>query len=229
MWDFRSILAAGYLSLNPCPVFGEDLLYFFYGRPAYRRAANPVTTSARAPMVFVLRPDAVKSLRRVFPFDSGAFPHRYSLWLAHGMTLDDFALDPDPISALRHVSAFFATNRQYWNCEPASLPAAAGAEMEVETLFRVFQDTRPPEDLDDRRHAVEAQFDWQVPVDDKHILAIVLPAQSLDHKEIKDFRSSAGMGIEFVGYELNRHKSATEYQALLEGYAKDIQEKRGFL
>lgn len=229
MWRFRSIVELGYLSPVRCKVFEEDLVYFFYGRPAYRREADPIVTSPKAPVVLVLHPTVLKLPQRVFPFDTGAFPKRFARWLVHGMELRHFQLDADARSPPRHVSAFFLSNRNYLNCDAKTQPTASGAEVEAETLFRIYNDTTSTDDVDDRRHAVEVQINSSIPLHGSHILAIILPTQCLDHEFIRTFRATTGGSIEFLGYELNRHKNSKEYQQTLEDQSTTLQAKRGML
>ncbi len=229
MWHFRTIVESGYLSPVRCTVFDEDLVYFFYGRPAYRRAADPIVTSPKAPVVLILSPEVLKLPHRVFPFDSGAFPKRFKRWLMDEMELHHFELDADEGSPPRHVAAFFQNNNNYLNCVTTTQPAASGAEMEAETLYRIYNDTTSTDEIDDRRHAVEVQINSRIPLDDSHILAIILPNQCLDYEFIKTFRATTAGRIEFLGYELNRHKGSKEYQQTLEDKSRDVQARRGML
>lgn len=222
MWQFQSIVESGFLSPQECKVFNEDISYFFYGRPAYRRAVDPVITSAKAPVVIIFNPVSITIPKRIFPFDSGAFPDRYKTWLATGMKRENFELDADMVSPLRHVSAFFQNNLNYWECTTCIQPKATGAELEAETLCKIYNDTSPPGGADDRKHAVELQIDHPIPLDDKAILAIILPRQCLDYEFVKSFKATTGFGIDFIGYDLNHHKSAAEYQSSLEDRAKEL-------
>ncbi|SEK00155.1 hypothetical protein SAMN05518849_1256 [Sphingobium sp. AP50] len=80
----------------PCPVFNkEPLIYFFYGRPAYRASAQIQSNGldAYAPICIIMKPDAADP-RRIFPFDSGAFHHHLLAdFTHHRMMKEDFELD----------------------------------------------------------------------------------------------------------------------------------------
>src|SRR4051794_32489580 len=57
-----------------CNVFGgEKLVYFFIGRPAYKMPAVESPSEWQMPVAFVIRFDKPPPIKRVFPFDSGAF------------------------------------------------------------------------------------------------------------------------------------------------------------
>jgi hypothetical protein len=85
----KSFISSGTIAVNRCKVLDEDLLYFFYGRPAFRRAEEEqLRLTSKAPVVIVLKADLVASGLRMFPFDSGAFMKgRYHNWMHPGMTL----------------------------------------------------------------------------------------------------------------------------------------------
>jgi hypothetical protein len=70
-----SIQSSNTLQASACKVFGEPLLYFFYGRPAYRDASqtSPTRDVGFYPICFVFRPGTIaKGAKRLYPFDSGA-------------------------------------------------------------------------------------------------------------------------------------------------------------
>jgi hypothetical protein len=99
----RNILESGMFVPRLCPVFKKDLLYFFYGRPAYRKSTGEsIGIPARAPVVFVLAPDLVDMGVRVFPFDTGAYAAgRYGRWIHESMVMEDFEMpcrDEAPLS-----------------------------------------------------------------------------------------------------------------------------------
>lgn len=55
-----------------CDFFQEELLYFFYARPAKRTNQKYVLAYLAAPVVFIVKPE-LDEIKRVFPFDSGAY------------------------------------------------------------------------------------------------------------------------------------------------------------
>lgn len=227
MWRLAKITREGKISPQHCEVFKEDLLYFFYGRPAYRKVSGEsVNTTAKAPAVILFKPQAVQPVKRIYPFDSGAFPKLYSRWLAGGMHLDDFALGDDALMAQRHVRAFFGSNRNYLLCSAMSPTGVTGVEYEVETLVRMYQDTGAGGAGDDRRHAVELQIDHVVEFKSDTIFAVVLPEECMDRPELVALEAA---GIELVGYQLVKQRPESEYQTELESLARAAQRKAGAL
>src|SRR5687767_8625375 len=65
-YTLQKIIQRGELhSTTPCDVFDERLSYFFYGRPAYRKAcATSMRTTARAPVVILMSSDIFAARRR---------------------------------------------------------------------------------------------------------------------------------------------------------------------
>src|SRR5262245_61130835 len=96
-----------------CSVFKEHLIYLFYGRPAYRssRGLTPSGLIAYLPICFVFRLNCqVGSLRRVYPFDSGA---AYQGFYHPHIAAEDarkYELPPMVETAMRIVATFFQTN-----------------------------------------------------------------------------------------------------------------------
>lgn len=96
-YSFRDIMGNEALVPSPCRIFGSDLVYLFYGRPAYRSAAELESNGIDAywPVCFVMEPGAAAAMR-IYPFDSGAFHHgRFSRLTHLKMIKEDFELDPD--------------------------------------------------------------------------------------------------------------------------------------
>ena len=63
------------LKTTVCPVFKKELLYFFYGKPAYYVAdkeTNSRTDELYCPCCFILDETKIK-INTVYPFDSGGF------------------------------------------------------------------------------------------------------------------------------------------------------------
>src|ERR1051326_8278933 len=68
-------LTEGSIKPHDCPIFdGEALTYFFYGRPSFRPNAqeNPSGLGHYFPVVLLFRPEKIPTIKRIFPFDSGA-------------------------------------------------------------------------------------------------------------------------------------------------------------
>jgi hypothetical protein len=114
---FEDALQDGEIRPQTCNVFtGEALTYFFYGRPSFRpnADANPSGLVHYFPVCLLFDPNQVTSLKRVFPFDSGAFHHGfYGAYLHKKMKLGDFGLEPDLATPGKLISLFFGSVPSY--------------------------------------------------------------------------------------------------------------------
>src|SRR3989344_871882 len=156
IWAFRAVISGpGTLQPQLCPILNEALLYFFYGRPAYRpnSASPPTSAPGHAPVCFVLAPDCLPSIQRIYPFDSGAFKF-YSAQLHDRMTLDDFALDPQPDTAPRVVGAFFGSNEAYYDGRAISAKTFDPLELEAQCYHNLVLE-KGTTTYDDRRGTIE--------------------------------------------------------------------------
>lgn len=224
----RRIIEEGQLAPCACPVFGESLLYFFYGRPAYRfNEQGSMRISGRAPVVIVLDPDIIAEGKRLHPFDTGAFENkRYTEWLHESMQLADFELACPSDAPQRHVSSFFGTNMDYLLLKARKPTQPYPGEYEVDSLVALLTDPST-ERADDRRIAVELQTDKPIPFRSPQIKALILPDELRQAPWMSAFETGAGADVELVTYDLTPLKKAGEYQGLLERETVQIQKKWG--
>lgn len=77
--NFRNIIDNDELSTKNCSVFKKDLLYLFYGRPAFKVSqGSPINNDSTVkPVCFLIKADAIKSFECIYPFDSGAYMGGY--------------------------------------------------------------------------------------------------------------------------------------------------------
>lgn len=224
-YAFRSMVHSGFFAPNPCPVFGEDLLYFFYGRPAFR-LSDTIGMNARAPVIVVLDPSLICRGKRLFPFDTGAFAKkRFQKWVHDNMQLADFELACTDEAPRRHVQSFFGTNKAYLYVKPANPPLPYEGEFEVESIVSMLTD-RDSEQSDDRRLAIELQVDEPVPFDVSSVLALIFPDELRQAAWLDSYLKGSGAGIEILTYVLQPLKKASDYQVSLEEKAIEVQERR---
>jgi hypothetical protein len=97
-----------------CNVFkGEKLCYLFVGRAAYKGkdALNPEPW--QLPSVFVMRFNTPPPLKRIHPFDTGAFDRARMPDYLTTFKLDDFNVGTDQDQIGRLISLYFETSRRY--------------------------------------------------------------------------------------------------------------------
>lgn len=214
----------GTIKPQPCTVFKEDLIYAFYGRPAYRsRHEGSIGLAARAPVIMVLKPELIARGTRLYPFDTGAYAAgRYRRWLHSNAAVDDFGLPATSEAARKHVSAFFQSNKNYLTVHPTMPSVAYHGEFEVEQLAHILFDLDAVE-ADTRRIAMELQVDTPLPLDQTIIDALVLPSELQDAPWYQAFRDGSGAGIKIKPYNLQLNRRLEEYQLLLEEIVVSIQ------
>lgn len=228
-YRLRSIIETGLFTPNHCRVFDENLLYFFYGRPAFRKEEDQqFRLSSRAPVVVILSPDLIDEGKRLFPFDTGAFEDRYRKWMHPSMKLCDFELACSGDEPQRHVAAFFGTNTDYLRLKYCNPPLPYKGEFEVESIVELLKD--PDTGVaDDRRMAMELQVGDKVKFDTSSIWALIVPDELLQAPFFVDFRNGIGIGVELITYEIVPLRKAGHYQGLLEEKASSMQKSRGLI
>jgi len=183
---FSGIAASNSLEPNDCAVFGESLVYLFYGRPAYRPSghAAPGEGLPLCPVCFVFKPRTVsRMIRRLYPCDSGAVATERFAPEITSADLAALALEPQIESARRAVSLLFDRNAQYFVGK-----AVVGKTFASGTLERRFYELllRPgPVDYDDRKSAIEVQVDHAISLTDQ-LLFVVLPSEFLEAPAIRN-------------------------------------------
>lgn len=180
------VLAAGTLNPTPCPVYGADLLYLFYGRPAYKPASGVGASGILdlAPICLMLDPQLLDAAIRAVPFDSGGFA-RYEALIGPHLARPDFELGGDATYAPRLVRAFYESNRNYYDQVPttreADLPVSRRA---ARAVARLIADPAI-RNVDDRCGTIELQYSAAIPL--AHALqAIVAPSAMLDDTEVQE-------------------------------------------
>lgn len=174
------------LEPQPCPVFGQQLVYFFYGRPAYqsRYGKRPTTDIRFFPVCFVFKPYLRwPRIEGIYPFDSGAAEggkfrrhilpaefHRYEL---------KSCID----SAKSVVKHFFETNGAYYAVTARRGVVFPPDEPEAQGYYDLISTQGTSVD-DDRRATIEVRFRDQIAVRDR-LLAVILPTGFLDVPEIR--------------------------------------------
>jgi hypothetical protein len=213
----RGIIEAGELSPSACRVFGEPLLYFSYGRPAYRsRDGSSMRTNARAPVVVLCDASLADVRARVFPFDTGAFAdNRYAPWIHRKMQLSDFEITHLPEAPQRYVQSMFGSNRAYLSLIPSAPPADSYiGQLEVDAMVSMLTDTDAAS-ADDRRLALELQVREPVPFQSPVVRGIIAPQCIVGAPYLEKFLAGAGVGVDVMVYPDVPLKLARDYQTLL--------------
>jgi hypothetical protein len=203
-------------SVRECNVFHEHLLYFFYGRPAYRHTlgGEPSGNLDLCPVCFVFKPHTIGSAaKRVFACDSGAIQNGYFVDHLFPPDRDEMELDTAIESACKLVPLLFGDNRRYYTGEamqarpPAFVPGTPAAR-----FHDLLIDTAPGPG-DDRRSAIEVQMNSPVPLD-HHLLYVILPKEKLNEPGTREVILQRWQ-TDPIGYPVTKFRPPHEYRSVI--------------
>lgn len=175
-------------SVTPCDVFHEHLIYFFYGRPAYRHAlgSEPSGNLDLCPVCFVFKPHTIGGgAKRVFACDSGGVHNGYFKDHLFPPDRDEIQLDTTLDSARKLVLLVFGDNSRYFlGKAKAAMPASFAPGTPAARFHALLTDTGAIAG-DDRRSAIEVQMDSPVALD-HHLLYVVLPKEMMEQPGVRE-------------------------------------------
>lgn len=183
------ILDRGELAPRPCRIFGDPRLYAFYARPAYRgNKQGPLHNLNFAPVCFIIDASVTERCHpvEVFPFDTGALSAGVLAEDVHeDLSPFDFALDPKVESAQQLIRTFFSDDKTYYSGHYRPLNGNTHGPTDAEIVaYESLVRRGGNRNCDERGTSVEFQFNKPLPLDGK-ILAIILPQDFLDDKEMR--------------------------------------------
>ena len=182
----RQIIDCEKLEARHCKVFKENLLYFFYGKPAYpvsEKETKKRTAFEYCPVCFIVPCEKVAAYR-VFPFDTGALEaHKYDDFWHHSMSLDNFELDNTVDGIRQYVEVFFGSNYNYIqgqaSIEKATVDPYINGLTSLLTANGAFE-------IDERARTIEVISRNDVPVNTA-VECIILPEILLREPEISKY------------------------------------------
>ncbi|MFD2162244.1 hypothetical protein ACFSJU_07555 [Paradesertivirga mongoliensis] len=183
----QNIIKDRHLKPRPCKVFNnEELLYLFYGRPAYK--SSEVQNSKMAsfmPTCFILKPGAVAEIRRILPFDSGGFS-LYKECMHPGMTLESFLMTPSLESISKTIGYFYKGNQEYLLAKPNESIVYDPLEFQVESYHTLISG-KFLTNADDRKASIEVQVNQPIPLTKDSLDAVILPSYLMSSQTVQDF------------------------------------------
>jgi hypothetical protein len=215
----QKILEKKAIKPRPCDVYlGEELSYFFVGRPAYK-SPNKDSMHWELPSCLITKFQKSKP-KRVLPFDSGAFSKGFLPSYTGMLDLDDFYLDNNLLSIQKYIGTFFGDSRSYFKGE--AMPKKSfltnhsimPTEAPIHALLSLINGERIYKELDERRSSIECQFDTEIKIDSGEIIAAVLPDIYLDDKNFVKYIENNG--IDLLTYPIMPINNDYYYYALYE-------------
>jgi hypothetical protein len=227
---FRDLMEVNSVLQNvQCPVFGEDLLYLFYGKPCYRMHAEiePTSLSAFYLISILFEPHSIGAPRRVLPFDSGAFAKGlYAASLHPRLRPLDFELNSSIQGAAQAVATFYGSNAQYFSSTVRNDIPVGTRDIEAEAFLSIIRTpARTP--MDDRRSAIEIQLRHSIDIRTADVCAVILPEVLLDDPLTEDFILK-DLNAKPLGYYCTHARPAEDVRAMMIE-AKRYYKSRGLL
>jgi hypothetical protein len=187
MNSLRDMLRTGSISPKHDKLFGEDLVYFFYGRPTYKGAWRAGKRAAdileRAPVCIVLRTDGLEKPHRVFPFDTSVLSSLISRQKhADWPKLQDYECAVDDWAPRSLVANLWGDNDAYMRGN-IDLDIHDRDSALVRFVNRQFK--RNPH-VASQATAIEVQYDREVPLRNQ-LAAIIVPDQLARESALQDF------------------------------------------
>lgn len=189
-YSFDVIIEGDSLATKKCSIFNERLVYLFYGRPSYRaKDGNNGRLEYDWPIVLIFDPKKISNIRRVYPFDSGAFELRlYEEFFSKESKLGDFALDPTIQAARRTVGSFYQNNEEYYEGQSKKNVSIGLRQFEVQgvhELSRLPGSQSLSGKRDERSSTIEIQLAKSLSLKNS-LLGVILPKPYLDDPEVID-------------------------------------------
>lgn len=223
---FDSIAKSGRLEPRLCSVFGEQLLYLFYGGVFYRPNNKPTKNVTELPIAFLFNPRLLKRILRFYPFDTGGLATgRFGTWSSSlGSKLDDFKVNGDrhhtiPRKMIYHI---FNSNESYLHGEPD--PNCKTKPYPLPELFNFYSDDITSLGVDHRQCIIECQTSKPIPLKNE-LLWIGFP-ESMTLEFANLCKWMAPSIPQFFAYESHKITVPSEMTAKLEEIAKEEVVKR---
>lgn len=226
--SFEGVTATRNLETKECEFYKEPLLYFFYGRPAYRPnfKIQPTSLSLFRPVSIILKPHAVNSISRVVPLDTGAL-HRglYVRQLAGMVRPEAFEIEGGLLGAARLVRAVFGSNKDYYLGRPQPAPSRIASNPIAEAFFSIISDSGQSE-VDDRRSTIEIQSSQNMRLDSNNVEAIAIPEVFLDDSNLRNILLSEWQ-CKIIRYDIYHDRPASDVREIL-ARVKDYLDREGY-
>ena len=219
--DLDKILNDDALKTQKCDVFGEHLLYFFYGRPSYRvKKSDSHMQYYDAPVVFIVNTEKLQGLERIYPFDSGAFHWGLYKDLIPTDDLSEYQLPPNLEYIGKLVDLIYLCNENYMEGQ-CSNNVVDPHHFEAAGLMDLARNSSANATRDERATSIEIIVNSKQLF--KNILeCVVLPRSSLKRTEVQDALIRWGEP-EVIPYRLMPHNTPEQtatrvYERVLQYY-----------
>jgi hypothetical protein len=215
------------LAPSACPVYEENLLYLFYGIPAYRSCAADTQTRMLEyfPVVFLVHPNFEVNVKRILPMDSGGLFHNMYADLVHPeVKKEAFEVPPPLLNVLNIIDFYYGSNQRYLTSNPKADILVRETQFELASVKRLASASGVTR-ADDRRHTIEIQSGSAVPLDNGSLVGLIAPSQFADEPYFKLLISHSDAICKYYDVEVARPR---ETHGVILKLAKEILRDRGF-
>lgn len=213
----KKYIRSGAIKTSPCSVFkGENLSYFFVGRPAFKRELGLAAEYWELPMCVIMEFSSVRP-KRVFPFDSGAFAKKLYPSFINMMQMEEFEVSYDPQATEKIIGTFFSNNRNYYNLKSrpkGQFEASFEVEVldeEVKALHKLIE--TKSDSFDDRRFAIELQSENDVHLNSGSVMAVILPESYIESQIVFNYVTN-DLSAKILTYPIHSLKKEYHYYAI---------------
>lgn len=232
--NIESIVDADNIKTSICDVYTTDRLnYFSVGRPAYKGYTGTETAHYwELPGCFIFDFDVVKDLKRIFPFDSGAFANKKYPHYINCLSPDQFEVSGIDDAVSKLIGAFFGDTRSYFKMESKDRVdferefSKSVFDAEIKALHRLSKhdSTRG---FDDRRFTIELQREGDLSLSIHKPLAVIAPAIYFKNPGFRDYVQNI-WGAQPIGYR-TRQLSVSAYYSEIYSQVEYYLERMGIL
>lgn len=190
----------GIIDTQLCDVFGENLEYLFYGRPAYYVSYNIGTRSddTYLPVCFVLNPQRIR-IHYIFPFDTGAFANKmYDDFMHEKMDINSFQLPQNIDSVKDFIYLFYENNDNYYKSKPAKQIESNDLPFEIKAYQNMIKNLGATS-YDSRCRTIEIITREKINLYES-LEAIILPTDMARTEKFKEFHKS-NKKIKIITYD----------------------------
>ena len=235
-YSFDQICNDDYIEPERCKHFKEDIVYLFYGRPAYRvEDSTKSSLEHNWPIVFVFEPEKLKDIKAIFPFDTGAFFFKlYERFFNKRSKVEDFSLPGSLEYAKRLVGIYYGSAGRYFVGDHESnieLPDRNFEAQAIQELNRLppFTTTESKDLLrrDERSTSIEVQYSNRIDIADAAI-GIVIPQPYLSDPYVVDALDRWNIEHQRT-YEIFNFHDSENWLGMLYSEVKSIYVACGFL
>lgn len=218
MLNCRGVINDNCINTIDCDVFNEKLLYFFYGKPSYRVYSKSKSRNDIAcyPVSFIMDPAFDIQIKRIFPFDSGAFHNGfYKSFVSELLPVESFELGTGMDVPQKIIDLFFGNNKSYYFGEIKSGVKFGPLDFELNLYHQLISSTGESS-VDDRRSSIELQVDRKIELNKNNIMAVVLPKSAMDDPDVLDVLNK--WEAEPITYNTYAGTAPIEYHIIIREY-----------